>query len=66
MSLKSLILLLFGTRVGDTMQWKNLNSGIGAGIDSFYEYLYKAYVMFGNAKYLFMFNQVTSQRRREN
>eukprot|EP00808_Paulinella_micropora_P000057 g64187.t1 len=36
-------------------QWKNPNAGIGAGIDSFYEYLLKAYVLFGNRKYLDMF-----------
>jgi ER degradation enhancer, mannosidase alpha-like 1 len=38
------------------LQWKNSNSGIGAGIDSFYEYLLKSYVLFGNSKYLHMFN----------
>ena len=32
-------------------------AGIGAGVDSFYEYLLKAYIMFGNSKYLFMFEE---------
>ncbi len=45
----------------DSLQWKNPNAGIGAGIDSFYEYLFKAYVMFGNSKYLHMFNYVSAQ-----
>jgi hypothetical protein len=37
-------------------KWENLNSGIGAGIDSFYEYLLKVYIMFGDAEWLEMFN----------
>lgn len=32
------------------------HAGIGAGIDSFYEYLLKAYVLFGDPKYLLMFD----------
>lgn len=36
-------------------RWTNRNAGIGAGIDSFYEYLFKAYVLFGNHRFLHMF-----------
>lgn len=32
-------------------------SGIGAGIDSFFEYLLKAYVLFGDDEYLDIFNE---------
>jgi hypothetical protein len=32
--------------------------GIGAGIDSYYEYLLKAYLMFGDEEYYHMFNVV--------
>ena len=32
------------------------HAGIGAGIDSFYEYLLKAYVMFGDEELLRWFN----------
>jgi mannosidase alpha-like ER degradation enhancer 1 len=38
-----------------TLEWLNTNAGIGAGIDSFYEYLFKAYLLFGNSKFLTMF-----------
>jgi len=41
-----------------TLQWSNANSGIGSGIDSFYEYLYKAYIMFGDNIYWDMFKEV--------
>ena len=39
--------------VGNTIdnlsgRWTNENAGIGAGVDSFYEYLLKAYVVFGH------------------
>lgn len=30
----------------------NLESGIGAGIDSYYEYLLKAYILLGDDTYL--------------
>ncbi|KAJ3145802.1 alpha mannosidase-like protein [Geranomyces variabilis] len=32
-------------------KWINELAGIGAGIDSFYEYLFKAYVLFGETEY---------------
>ncbi|KAJ3159519.1 alpha mannosidase-like protein [Geranomyces michiganensis] len=42
--------------VGNTInvldgKWINELAGIGAGIDSFYEYLFKAYVLFGESEY---------------
>lgn len=47
---------LFGNTLdGQTGRWTNHNSGIGAGIDSFYEYLFKAYIMFGESRFLHMF-----------
>ncbi len=41
-----------GQYVGD------LTTGIGAGSDSFYEYLLKSYILFGDPEYLDMFNKV--------
>lgn len=32
----------------ETGEWKHSTSHIGAGIDSYYEYLYKAYLLFGD------------------
>ena len=40
---------------GGTLRWLNRNSGVGAGIDSFYEYLLKSYVMTGHTPYWTMF-----------
>ena len=37
-----------------------VDSGVGAGIDSYYEYLLKAYIMLGDETYLDRFNKVTS------
>ena len=34
------------------------DSGVGAGIDSYYEYLLKAHVLFGDQDYLHRFNTV--------
>ncbi|KJE96382.1 Edem2-PA, variant 1 [Capsaspora owczarzaki ATCC 30864] len=39
-----------------TGQWLREESGIGAGIDSYYEYLLKAYMLLGDAVYLDVFN----------
>jgi hypothetical protein len=36
-------------------RWTDEMAGIGAGSDSYYEYLLKAYVAFGNPRYLRMF-----------
>ena len=37
-------------------KFKEFNNGIGAGVDSFYEYLFKSYILFGDSLYLDMFN----------
>eukprot|EP00943_MAST-04B_sp_MAST-4B-sp1_P000694 g694.t1 len=41
----------------ETGSWKQTHSSIGAGVDSFYEYLLKTYILFGDAKYLKMFEK---------
>ena len=41
----------------ETGNWKQTHSSIGAGVDSFYEYLLKTFVLFGDAKYLKMFEK---------
>ncbi|KAI8924474.1 glycoside hydrolase [Entophlyctis helioformis] len=48
--------------VGNTLsifheRWIDQQAGIGAGIDSFYEYLLKAYILFGDEVYLSMFEE---------
>ena len=35
-------------------------SGVGAGIDSYYEYVLKAYILLGDDEYLDRFNKVSS------
>jgi hypothetical protein len=40
----------------DSGGWVRRTSGIGAGIDSFYEYLLKSYLAFGDVEYLEMFS----------
>lgn len=40
-----------------TGEWVGKLSGLGAGMDSFYEYLLKAYILFGDEQYLRMFNE---------
>ncbi|KAK8953108.1 putative alpha-mannosidase I MNS4 [Platanthera guangdongensis] len=37
--------------------WTQKDAGIGTSIDSFYEYLLKAYLLFGDEEYLFMFQE---------
>uniref|UniRef100_T1G9Y5 alpha-1,2-Mannosidase n=1 Tax=Megaselia scalaris TaxID=36166 RepID=T1G9Y5_MEGSC len=37
--------------------WVRRDSGVGAGIDSYYEYLFKSYILLGNEKYLNRFNR---------
>nr|XP_060622284.1 ER degradation-enhancing alpha-mannosidase-like protein 1 [Anolis sagrei ordinatus] len=39
-----------------TGQWVGKQSGLGAGLDSFYEYLLKSYILFGEKEDLEMFN----------
>ncbi|XP_076048501.1 ER degradation-enhancing alpha-mannosidase-like protein 1 [Oratosquilla oratoria] len=49
---------LFGNVVDvNSGAWMNHMSGVGAGIDSFYEYLLKAYILFGEAEDYAMFNE---------
>ncbi|KMZ61126.1 mannosyl-oligosaccharide 1,2-alpha-mannosidase, family GH47 [Zostera marina] len=40
-----------------TGEWTQMDAGIGTSIDSFYEYLLKAYLLFGDDEYLFMFRE---------
>ncbi|XP_070003685.1 alpha-mannosidase I MNS4 [Nicotiana tabacum] len=37
--------------------WTQKDAGIGTSIDSFYEYLLKAYLLFGDEEYLFIFQE---------
>merc|ERR1719259_271977 len=46
--------LLGSTLNTDTGQWTGVMSGVGAGLDSYYEYLLKAYVLFGDPDHLAM------------
>ena len=39
-----------------TGHWVGKQSGLGAGLDSFYEYLLKSYILFGEKEDLEMFN----------
>ncbi|XP_038688325.1 alpha-mannosidase I MNS5 isoform X2 [Tripterygium wilfordii] len=48
---------LFGTTLDVvTGEWIEHSSGIGAGVDSFYEYLFKAHILFGKEEYWRMFH----------
>ncbi|KAK4478154.1 hypothetical protein RD792_017436, partial [Penstemon davidsonii] len=38
-------------------EWTQKDAGIGTSIDSFYEYLLKAYLLFGDEEYLFIFQE---------
>lgn len=55
--------------VGNTLwtttgEWERHDAGIGAGADSFYEYLLKTYLVFGDESYLDMFvDQYTAAQR---
>ncbi|KAJ8764569.1 hypothetical protein K2173_006441 [Erythroxylum novogranatense] len=40
-----------------TGEWTQKDAGIGTSIDSFYEYLLKAYLLFGDDEYLFIFKE---------
>ncbi|XP_073501131.1 ER degradation-enhancing alpha-mannosidase-like protein 1 [Phyllobates terribilis] len=40
-----------------TGQWVGKQSGLGAGLDSFFEYLLKSYILFGEEDDLHMFNE---------
>ncbi|KAL6178170.1 hypothetical protein ACLB2K_049689 [Fragaria x ananassa] len=48
---------LLGTTLDvSTGEWIEYSSGIGAGVDSFYEYLYKAHILFGKEEFWRMFH----------
>ncbi|KAG6635278.1 hypothetical protein CIPAW_11G031100 [Carya illinoinensis] len=48
---------LFGTTLDvATGEWLEHSSGIGAGVDSFYEYLFKAHILFGKEEFWRMFH----------
>ncbi|PON61061.1 Glycoside hydrolase [Parasponia andersonii] len=48
---------LFGTTLDVvTGDWIEYSSGIGAGVDSFYEYLFKAHIIFGKEEFWRMFH----------
>eukprot|EP01120_Amphizonella_sp_Union-15-10_P015708 TRINITY_DN8127_c0_g1_i1.p1 TRINITY_DN8127_c0_g1~~TRINITY_DN8127_c0_g1_i1.p1 ORF type:complete len:819 (-),score=118.60 TRINITY_DN8127_c0_g1_i1:3-2459(-) len=56
---------LFGNVINtNTGLWIYSDSGIGAGIDSFYEYLLKCYLYFGDQEYFNMFNETYRDVRR--
>lgn len=38
-------------------EWTHKDAGIGTSIDSFYEYLLKAYLLLGDEEYLYIFNE---------
>lgn len=48
--------LLGSTIDMQTGVWIDATSSLGAGTDSFYEYMFKAYVLFGRQEYLELFN----------
>ncbi|KAI9096525.1 glycoside hydrolase [Phlyctochytrium arcticum] len=55
--------------VGNTLdaltgQWQDTMAGVGAGSDSYYEYLFKAYVLFNEPEYLVTFEQAYFALRR--
>ncbi|KAI4336095.1 hypothetical protein L6164_014667 [Bauhinia variegata] len=48
---------LFGTTLDvATGEWIEFSTGIGAGVDSFYEYLLKAHILFGKEEFWRMFH----------
>ncbi|KAL3818651.1 hypothetical protein ACJIZ3_004556 [Penstemon smallii] len=54
-SMRSSLNLLGTTLDVETGEWIEYSSGIGAGVDSFYEYLLKAHILFGREEYWRMF-----------
>lgn len=53
---------LMGTVLNvDSGDWVRRDSGVGAGIDSYYEYCLKAYVLLGESRYLSRFNKVSKK-----
>ena len=55
-SRRSKLNLLGSTLNVDTGVWQTSHASIGAGVDSFYEYLMKAYILFGDEEFLKMFD----------
>ncbi|CAL9176886.1 unnamed protein product [Musa hybrid cultivar] len=55
-SMRSPLNLLGTTLDVVTGDWIEYSSGVGAGVDSFYEYLIKAYILFGNDEFWDMFH----------
>ncbi|KAI3860135.1 hypothetical protein MKX03_037094 [Papaver bracteatum] len=55
-SMRSPLNLLGTTLDVVTGEWIEYSSGIGAGVDSFYEYLMKAHILFGAEEYWDMFH----------
>ncbi|TXG50332.1 hypothetical protein EZV62_022856 [Acer yangbiense] len=54
-SMRSSLNLVGTTLDVTTGQWIGYSSGIGAGVDSFYEYLFKAHILFGKEDFWRMF-----------
>ncbi|KAF9905426.1 alpha mannosidase-like protein [Linnemannia zychae] len=61
---RSKIGLLGNTIDMKTGNWMSMMTGIGAGTDSFYEYLLKSYVLFGDYEYLDMYETAQESIRR--
>ncbi|KAF9122761.1 alpha mannosidase-like protein [Mortierella sp. 14UC] len=61
---RSKIGLLGNTIDMKTGNWMSMMTGIGAGTDSFYEYLLKSYVLFGDDEYLDMYETAQESIRR--
>ncbi|KAL6175610.1 hypothetical protein ACLB2K_052249 [Fragaria x ananassa] len=55
-SMRSSLNLLGTTLDVSTGEWIEYSSGIGEGVDSFYEYLYKAHILFGKEEFWRMFH----------
>ncbi|KAH9776012.1 alpha-mannosidase I MNS5 [Citrus sinensis] len=55
-SMRSSLNLLGTTLDVTTGEWIEYSSGIGAGVDSFYEYLFKAHILFGKEDFWRMFH----------
>ncbi|KAH7528514.1 hypothetical protein FEM48_Zijuj05G0080200 [Ziziphus jujuba var. spinosa] len=55
-SMRSSLNLLGTTLDVLTGEWIEYSSGIGAGVDSFYEYLFKAHILFGREEFWRMFH----------
>ncbi|KAG6386152.1 hypothetical protein SASPL_155043 [Salvia splendens] len=54
-SMRSSLNLVGTTLDVETGEWIEFSSGIGAGVDSFYEYLVKAHILFGRDEFWRMF-----------